>query len=301
MKSFNPTISTGPEWLGLGDVVWFLPTIKKLSQIMDQKLDVITKYPQLFINNPYVNQIFDLKTFDTNSQVGNNYFFKPYGDGDGDGLLWFTLNNRQAIANGCRISLLPHEEEIEFYPQGQPLNFLPLKYIYLNASKRGVDRDLGKENWQKLIDILNENQIPVVIEGSPEHTHNLEIRNGVNLIGKTSSLSETWHAINQSTAFVSFDTGMYIFAGSTQTQIFLINTYFEDYWHRPSRKGSYDYKFSVIKGDCEEKCMGNLKYYKTNRGFYQFKPQICPLQIGFKCIPSVETIAQNIINYWKTI
>lgn len=301
MKSFKPIISTAPEWLGLGDVVWFLPTIKKLSQIMGQKLDVITKYPQLFMNNPHVNQIFDFKTFDINSQAGNNYFFRPYGDNDGLGLLWFTLNNRQAIANGCRISLLPHEEEIEFYPQGQQFNFLPPKYICINASIRGADRDLGKENWQKLVNILNENQIPVVIEGPPEHTHNLEIRNGVNLIGKTSSLSETWHVINQSTAFVSFDTGMYVFAGSTQTQIFLINTYFEDYWHRPCRKGSYDYKFSVIKGGCDEKCLSNLKYYITNNGFYQPHPQVCPLQINFKCIPSVETIAQNIINYWKTI
>lgn len=299
MKSFKPIISTGPEWLGLGDVAWFLPTIKKLSKIMGQKLNVITRYPQLFTNNPYVDEIFDFKTFDTNSQIGNNYFFQPYGDGYNG--FWFTTNNRQTIANGCRISLLPDEEEIEFYPACQPLTFLPLKYIFLNASIRGPDRDLGKENWQKLIYILNENEIPVVIEGPPEHTHDLEIRNGVNLIGKTLSLSETWHVINQSTAFVSFDTGIYVFAGSTQTQIFLINTYFEDYWHRPSRKGSYDYKFSVIKGDCGEKCMSNLKYYKTERGFYQFAPQICPLQINFKCIPSVGKIAKNIIDYWKTI
>ena len=298
MNFINPTLSTNPTWLGLGDVLWFLPTIKKLSLTLNHKINVVTQYPKLFINNPYVDQIFDLKTFDKNSQNGNHYFFVPYERSDE--ILWFISNNRQVIANNCRISLLPHEEEIEFYPTCQPLNFLPLKYIYLNASIRGPDRDLGKENWQKLVDILNENQIPVVVEGSSEHTHNLEIRNGVNLIGKTSSISETWHAINQSTAFVSFDTGMYIFAGSTQTQIFLINTYFEDYWHRPSRKGSYDYKFSVIKGDCEEKCMGNLKYYKTNGGLYQPPPQICPLQINFKCIPSVGKIAETLINYWKT-
>lgn len=298
MNFINPTLSTDPTWLGLGDVLWFLPTIKKLSLTLNCKINVVTQYPKLFINNPYVDQIFDLKTFDKNSQNGNHYFFVPYKRSDE--ILWFTSNNRHVIANNCRISLLPHEEEIEFYPTCQPLNFLPLKYIYLNASIRGPDRDLGKENWQKLVDILNENQIPVVIEGSSEHTHNLEIRNGVNLIGKTSSLSETWHAINQSTAFVSFDTGMYIFAGSTQTQIFLINTYFEDYWHRPSRKGSYDYKFSVIKGDCEEKCIGNLKYYKRNDGLYQPPAQICPLQINFKCIPSVGKIAETLINYWKT-
>jgi ADP-heptose:LPS heptosyltransferase len=295
----KPIISTGPEWIGLGDVLWFLPTIKKLSLTLDQKLDVVTKYPEVFLNNPYVDKIFDSETFDKKSQNGNHYFFDPYKNGDG--FLFFTSNNRQMIANHCRISLLPHEEEIEFYPKGQPLNFLPPKYIYLNASIRGPDRNLGKENWQKLVDILNENNIPVVVEGPTEHTYSLEIRNGVNLIGKTSSLSETWHTINQSSAFISFDTGMYIFAGSTQTQIFLINTYFEDYWHRPSRKGSYDYKFSVIKGNCEEKCMSNFKYYKTPMGLYQPKAQSCPLKINFKCIPSVETIAKNIINYWKTI
>ena len=277
-----------------------MPTIKKLCLSLNQKINVVTQHPRLFINNPYVNEIFDLKTFDLNTQKGNDYFFKPYGDEVG-WHFWFTLNNRQAIANGCRMSLLPHEEEIEFYPQGHAFSFLPDKYICLNASIRGVDRDFGKDNWQKLVNILNENDIPVIVEGPLENTHDLKIRNGLNLIGKTSSLSETWHVINRSTAFVSFDTGMYILAGSTQTQIFLINTYFEDYWHRPSRKGSYDYKFSLIKGKCEEKCMSNFKFYKTDMGLYQFEVQTCPLKINFKCIPSVETTAENIINYWKTV
>jgi len=299
MKSFNPIISTEPEWLGLGDVMWFLPTIKKLSLSLNQKLDVVTRYPQVFINNPYVNQIFDFSTFDMQSQIGNQYFFRPFSNVDG--MFWFTINNRQSIANNCRISLLPHEENIEFYPQGAAPEYLPHKYIYLNASIRGVDRDFGQASWQRLADILNENNIPIVLEGPTNGTHNLNIKNGLNLIGKTNSLSETWHVINRSTAFVSFDTGIYVFAGSTQTQIFLINSYFEDRWHRPCRQSSYDYKFSVIKGDCEEKCMSNLKYYKTDYGLYQFAVQNCPLQIGFKCIPSIEKVAKNIIDYWKTI
>jgi ADP-heptose:LPS heptosyltransferase len=295
----NVIISTEPKWLGLGDVMWFLPTVKKLSLAFEQKIDVVTQYPQVFVNNPYVKNIYLLDTFDISSEAGNHYFFRPFSDDRG--ILWFNVNNKQLIANRCRLSLMPHEEEMEFFPNCEVPKDLPAKYILLNASKRGADRDLGEKNWQKLVDLLNSYNIPVVVEGPEKDTHDLKIKNGVNLRGKTRSLSETWHIINQSSAFVSFDTGMYILAGTTKAQIFLINSYFEPHWHKPFRNGSYDYKFDLIDGSCSEKCMSNFKYYITEEGLQQFKPQICPLGINFKCIPTVEKISQKLINYWKSI
>lgn len=296
-KNIKPIISTEPAWLGLGDIMWFLPVVKKLSLSLNQKIDVVTQYPQLFENNPYVGDIFLLNSFAFNSQIGNNYCFRPFYDASG--ILWFTVNNRELIAARCRIGLLPHEQELEFYPKGDGIKNLPPKYIFLNASKRGVDRDLGYDGWQKLADTLNENNIPVVIEGPENSTHDLNIKNGINLRGKMSSLSDTWHLINQSSAFVSFDTGMYILAGSTKTQIFLIDSYFEPHFHKPFRNGSYDYKFEVIEGSCSEKCMSNFKYYITSMGLYQPQVQTCPIGINFKCVPTVEKISQKLINYWN--
>ena len=299
LKNIKPTISTEPRWLGLGDVIWFLPIVKKLSLVFEQKINVVTQYPQIFRNNPYVNAIYDLDSFDMSSQNDNHYFFRPFSDDRG--ILWFNVNNKQLIANKCRLSLMPHEEEMEFFPDANTVRDLPSKYILLNASIRGPDRDLGQKNWQKLADILNSHNIPVVVEGPENSTHKLEIKNGTDLRGKTNSLSETWHVINQSSAFVSFDTGMYILAGTTKAQIFLINSYFEPHWHKPFRNGSYDYKFDVIEGSCSEKCMSNFKYYITNIGLYQPRVQICPIGINFKCVPTVEKISQKLINYWNQL
>lgn len=291
-------ISTAPEWLGLGDVIWFLPTIKKLHSITGAKIDVVTQYPQIFKNNPYVGEIFILKTFDFSCQSGNHFCFQPFSGGSDGGVHWFCVNIKQLVANKCGFSLSPEEEQIEFFPEPRQITDLPSNFVFLNASKRGPDRDIGRNNWQKLIYNLNDAGIPVVVEGAKEHTHELEIKNGLNLCDQNGSLSRTWHLINDSSCFVTFDTGMYILAGTTQTQIFLINSYFDNRWHKPYRNGSYDYKLKVIdEGKCFEKCLGNLKYYQTDNGFWQPDPQICPTNRNFCCIPSVEKITEEIIKH----
>ena len=300
MQAIKPIISTEPMWLGLGDTLHFLPIVKKISLFLGRKVDVITKYPQAFQNNPFVGAIFDLGKYDMSLQNGNQYFFRPLQHIDRDGDFLFTINNKQFIANKCRFSLLPDEEELEFFPDSDFKIELPDEYVFVNASIRGVDRELGKDNWQRMVEILNDNGIPVVVEGPEEQTHGLKIKNGIDLRGKTSSISDTWHIINRAKAFVSFDTGIYILAGSTKTKIFLINTYFESHWHKPYRNGSVDYKFRLVDGDCGEKCMSNLKYYAKDQGMWQFRVQTCPLNINFRCIPSVEKISTEVVSYWNS-
>lgn len=292
------TISTEPINLGLGDVIWFCPLIKKLSITYNEKIDIITQYPELFKNNPYVDKIYNLKFFDQKKLDGNHFFIQPLKNND---IFYFLINNKQFIANRARFSLTQEEEEINFFPDPNPFDSLPKNYVMIHCGIRGPDRDLGQENWQKLINILNENNIPVIVEGPEDSTHDLNIKNGLNLRGKTKSISDTWHLINQSACFVTFDTGMYILAGTTQTQIFLIDSYFDSKWHKPYRNGSYDYKHTIIKGNCGEYCLGNLRYYvdKNLSGFWQRRVQQCPLNINFKCIPSVEKISEEVILFWQ--
>lgn len=295
----TPTISTEPKWFGLGDTMWFFPTIKKLSKTLNRKVDVVTQHPQLFKNNPYVENIFNLEYYDARNQFGNNYFFAPL---KGKCPLWFNIDIRQYIAHSCGFDLNDEEKNFEFYPSPIDENIKQLisnkKYVLLTPAKRGVDRDFGQTGWQKLIDILNDNDVFTVLEGAGEY-HELNVKLGLNLCGKLNSLSQTWHLINLSDCYVTFDTGMYILAGSTQAQIFLIDSYFDNRWHKPFRNGSYDYKLKVIQGNCAEKCLGNLKYYTTNNGFWQIKPQECPLKYeNFKCVPSVEKVAEKVINFY---
>jgi ADP-heptose:LPS heptosyltransferase len=295
MSEKKIVLSTEPNWLGLGDVIFFLPVVKKLSLCLGQKIDIVTQYPQLFKRNPYVNGIFSLKDFDFSSQIGNGYCFRPLQEANP---FWFNINIKQYISNKCGFSLLPEEEQIFFFSEKEFNIELPKNYVLVNASKRGVDRDFGQEGWQKIIDDLNKKNIPVVVEGPAEHTYDLNISNGLNLRGATKSISESWHMINNSCCFLTFDTGMYILAGTTDAQIFLINSYFDNQWHKPYRCGSYDYKLSVIEGRCFEKCLGNLKYYITPNGLRQFRAQTCPLNINFRCIPKPEEISERIINYY---
>lgn len=295
----TPIISTEPKWFGLGDTMWFFPTIKKLSKTLDCRIDVVTQYPELFKNNPYVDNIFNLKYYNDTVQAGNYYFFTPLRDKNP---LWFNIDIREYIANGCGFTLKDDEKNFEFYPSAIEPSLKELifnkRYVLLTPAKRGIDRDFGQAGWQKLIDILNDNDVFTVLEGAGEY-HELNVKLGLNLCGKLNSLSETWHLINLSNCYVTFDTGMYILAGSTQTQIFLINSYFDNRWHKPFRNGSYDYKLKVIEGNCGEKCLGNLKYYVRNNGLWQRPVQECPLKYdSFKCIPSVEKIAEEVINFY---
>lgn len=293
-------ISTEPLSLGLGDVLWFCPIIKKISKTFNTKIDIVTHWPEIFKNNPYIENIFNLKHFDSKNLIGSHFYFRPLFD---ENFFHFLIDNRQFIANRMRFSLKEEEKQIEFFPDPSPFNLLPKNYVMLHCGIRGPDRDLGQKNWQKLIDILNYKGIPVVIEGPENFSYDLNIKNGLNLRGKLSSISDTWHLINKSSCFVTFDTGMYVLAGTTDAQIFLIDSYLDSQWHKPYRNGSYDYKHTIIKGNCKEYCMGNLEYYTlpNKEGFWQRGVQKCPLNINFQCVPSAEKIAEEIVHFWNKL
>lgn len=292
----RPVISTEPLWFGLGDTIHFLPVIKKLNKILNCKIDVVTQHPQLFKNNPYVNKVFDLKTYNFNTEVSNPYFFCPLRNKNP---FWFNIDIKQYIAYGCGFELLNEEKVFEFYPDKMEPMVLPNKYVLLGPAKRGVDRDFGREGWQQLVNILNANNVVTILDGV-DPFHNLEVKLGANLCGQFNDISQTWHLINKSNCYVTFDTGMYILAGSTQTQIFLIDSYFENHWHKPFRNGSLDYKLKIIEGNCAEKCLGNLKYYVRESGLTQFRVQQCQLGYDtFKCIPSIEKVAEEVVKYYN--
>jgi ADP-heptose:LPS heptosyltransferase len=324
----QPTVLLFFKYLGLGDCLWANPTIKKLYNSFERKIDVITKYPQLLVNNPYVNNVYtvDPNVTDINHvyddfkvrENPNFYEIFPFHKNECTHISqlgfpnyinkWGVIDLREMAAINCGFNLLPNERQIEFFPEEFSHIDLPDKYVLINPRIAGVDRDLGREKWQKLIDILNENNVNVVTIGvnnkndQPEY-HDVNVKLGVNLCGLDcqSNLSQTWHIMNKSKCFVTFDTGMYILSGTTDTQIFLIGWYAEPHWHKPFRQGSYDHKLNVINGTCMEKCLSNLKYYvNEHTSLSQIAVQKCALNYPeFKCIPSVEKIAMEVIEYYK--
>lgn len=324
-----PTVLLFCEFLGLGDCLWANPTIKKLYKSFDRRIDVITKYPQLLLNNPYVNNVYSVDpkvvgindVYDQFKASQNPNFFEifPFHKNECTHVTqlgfpnyinkWGVIDLREMAAINCGFNLLSEEREIEFFPEDFQDIKLPEKYVLVNPRIAGIDRDLGKEKWQRLIDILNDNNVNVVTIGvnnkndQPEY-HDVHVKLGVNLCGLEcqSNLSQTWHLMNKANCFVTFDTGMYIFSGTTNTQIFMIGWYAEPHWHKPFRMGSYDYKLKVIDGECKEKCQGKLNYFvETHAKLNQPRVQTCALNYPeFKCIPSVEKIANEIIEYYNS-
>lgn len=305
-------------YAGMGDYFFALPTIKKLSKAFNEKIDVITRRSEMFINNPYVDNVYTLTesiefAYENFNLRYRQNFFELFPNHETSFLNphakilrnVFIADLRQTIAMDCGFHLTSEELNSEFYPNPfMPID-LPEKYVAINPYISGVDRDFGKNNWQLIVDNLNSQGIPVVAIGLPGKYHEINIKLGLNLCGEDcqSNLSQTWHIINNSQAFITFDTGIYVLAGTTDTHIFLVDTYLEPEYHTPYRKGSNKYKLTVINGGCQEHCLGNLRHYTIVNGeFFQPKVQQCALYYdSFKCIPSGDSVSKEVIDYWRSL
>jgi hypothetical protein len=310
-----PTLIVAAEKkFGLGDSFSTQPVIRKLNKIFQRRVNVYSPYESPFLNNPHVNQFTRIDDNDTVESVKrknkNNPNFWEIGH------YKFVINReidfRDNAANLCQTSLSKKEKYFEFYPNPKKLNFdLPDRYILIYPRKVGPDRDLGKDKWQELVDRLNVKNIPVVVIGlssnygklEKDH-HDLNVKIGVNLCGKldidpTNEFqisSEIWHLINKSFGIITFPTSAYVLSSTTDTNIFLISSYFNNDLWNPYRNGVDDYKLFNIHGSCFEQCINNLKYYVNEHAkISQFRVQTCPLNKNFSCIPSVEKIVETVV------
>ena len=191
------------------------------------------------------------------------------------------------------------DEELEtvYFPDEFIPIELPEKYVCINTGIRGPERSWEKEKWQSLVNQLNNDGIYVVSigrdSGEPiKPYHNLDIKLGLDLCGNSlqNSLSQTWHIINKSDIFISFDTGLYLFAGTTDTHILMLGWCGDPYYHQSYRNGSKYYKFSTVRGECSEYCLTDPKWDLLEHGNLKLRhvaPK-CELGIDFRCKPTVE-------------
>ena len=307
---------------GMGDYLFSTPTIRKLSNSFNEPIDVISRRPELFVNNPYVGNNYALEKNENIEYAFEKFnlkyrpsFFEIFPNHQNTNLNPnakltrnpFIVDLRQIMALDCGFHLTLEELSLDFFPNPfVPLHVdLPSKYIVINPYKTGIDRDIGQKNWQTIVDDLNNNGIPVVAIGLTGQYHDLNIKLGVNLCGMEcqSDLSQTWHIINNATGFVSFDTGIYTLAGTTDAHLFLIDTYLNPEYHAPYRHGSNKYKLTIIKGTCQEYCLSNLRHYKTENGIWlQPYVQQCALYYdSFRCIPTATKISNAVIDHWRSL
>jgi ADP-heptose:LPS heptosyltransferase len=307
---------------GLGDLICATPTIKKLSESYGQKITILSQMPELFKMNPYVEKSYkaasiDKDYFAIHYIIHSSFYLVGKKDERGIEMKHNTMDIRQfhAIHLGFMLKknemdcfYLPTEEEdIAQYGLGSKSSSGTKRYIVIHPVNSWPNRTWSEENWLKLSEKLVKLGYDVVAIGKDSSetgffnvqkpVHNMD-NNIINLMNKT-SISQTWHLINNAAAVITMDSGILHLAGTTNTWIFELGSAIDPEFRTPYRKGMAEYKHYYITGECTLHCCSNMKYA------LEYWPTIDSVQplIGclekketFECHPSVE----RVISFIKT-
>jgi len=290
----------------LGDTICSTPTLRKLSHVYKEKLDVATFFPQVFKNSPYVKKTLDLK----NTHLSSRHceLFETFVDVGKKGKRGVekkhnVIDIRQFHATDLGFSLLPAEMECNFYPDPYEDLDLPLEYVCLHPTQTWESRTWPRERWQELTDQLVKRGVSVVLVGKDSQESGFwdiekptfKIEGGgkvVDLLNKT-GLSQTWHVIAKASKFITMDSGLLHLAGTTDTPIIQLGSSINYKLRAPYRKGSQEYKYDYVGGSCDIFCASDLKYSIKEWGTIQGVPPLIKCledKPTYECHPSVDQV-----------
>lgn len=296
----KPIIVHIVQKMGVGDVMSITPFIRKLYNIYDRKIDLYCHdiHSEFFRNNIYLNSV-NLKSL---PQDDKHEIFRVFDETPN---AYYYSDMKQLAPKSAGMTLKEEELFYDYSPESfDVIEELPSRYVCLNPRIIGPDRSMEKSEWQYIVDELNKDNIPVVTIGREDGSfHKLDIKIGVDLAGdeRQKNLSQTWHIINGGDIFVGFDTGMYIFAGTTDTHILLLGWYGDPYYHQAIRQGSRNYKFTHLRGPCDVYCLTDPKFDVDEWSTIKMRHPVwnCPLNKNFICKPSPKMIVNEIKNIWS--
>ena len=270
--------------VSLGDTLAATPTLRKLYNSYNKKIDVVTHHPTLFFKNKYVNRVFsfDEKINESKYKEIFNTFLGLGGEKNKYGVekKHNTIDIRQF--HSIDLGFMLHEKEMEYdYTPNDyiKINNLPQNYICLHVANTWPSRTYSDENWQTLINLINQKNIPVVLIGKNAHesgfynidkpTKKLNFKIGLDLTNKL-DISQCWHVINKADYFITMDSGLLHLAGTTDANIIQLGSSINNKLRAPYRNGSQDYKYKYISGPCNLFCASDIKYgvkeWKTIQG-----------------------------------
>jgi autotransporter strand-loop-strand O-heptosyltransferase len=299
----------------LGDTIASTPTIRKLSKIYNKKINVITHVKEVFLNNEYVHNIYSFEELDRlNLKIHKNKLFETFlGCGVKNQYdvekKHNTIDIRQFHALDLGFMLLSDEMFYDYTPfVFENIKNLPSDYVCLHVSETWESRTYKKENWQNLINKLNENNIPIVLIGKnsfetgfhtmQKNVFGLNLQNGLDLTNKL-SLSQSWHVINKSKVFVTMDSGPMHLAGTTDAFIIQLGSSINNKLRAPYRNNSQDYKYKYISGPCGIFCASDMKYGIKEWGTIQGVPPLIKClenKSSYECHPNVNQVIDFILN-----
>ena len=169
---------------------------------------------------------------------------------------------------------------------------------------------------------LNNANIPVVVIGKDSSeigtyhiqkpVYDLNPTNGLNLVNKI-NIHQTWHVLNQSDMVITMDSGILHLAGTTDAHIIQLGSSIDPRLRAPYRKGTQDYKYSYVLGECHIFCSSSMKYNIRHNGNHKIMPPVAfclerQESIGqdvdpdpniYKCHPTVDQVFKEIIKNYK--
>jgi ADP-heptose:LPS heptosyltransferase len=248
----------------LGDLLNTTPIIRHLSNIYDSKITLFTDSSiDEFNNNPYIEEMlpynYDKKNY-LNFKLDSHKI-------DNIQRHIRKMNMVDYYSSSLGFMLEPDDKTIDFFPNEWKSDIIDLNddYICINPIVTWPSRTWDIKNWNELISLLKDIKI-VVIGKSVNYNENdkknffkLTGDNILDLTDKT-TLSDTYHIINNSKLFITPDSGLLHIAGSTNTEIVFLTSSISPFYRTPFRKGYQKYKMTIIGGECKLYCASNLKY-----------------------------------------
>jgi ADP-heptose:LPS heptosyltransferase len=305
MKSVCLNLS---ECNGLGDLICATPTIKKLYDSYQKKIIVISKMPELFKMNPYVEKSYkassiDMEYFNDNYIMHNSFYLVGKKDERGVEMKHNMMDIRQFHAIHLGFMLTKNEMECFYNPIEPMKNELSGKYAVIHPVNTWPNRTWSQDNWIELSKELKKWGYSVVAIGKDSSemgffnvnkpVHEIDEAQIINLMNKT-SISETWHIINNASAVITMDSGILHLAGTTKTTIVELGSAINPEFRTPYRKEG---KHIYVRGGCGLHCSSNMKYALE---YWETIDSVQPL-IGclekkqtFECHPSVAQVIHAI-------
>ena len=292
---------------GLGDLICATPTIKKLSESYGQKITILSQMPELFKMNPYVEKSYkaasvDMPYFSIHYIIHSSFYLVGKKDERGIEMKHNMMDIRQFHAIHLGFMLAQDELECYYRPTEPKKNFIHEKYIVIHPVNSWPNRTWSQDNWVKLITSLTDMGYTVVAVGKdssetgffnvdkPVHEMGNNI---INLMNQT-SISETWHLINNAAVVITMDSGILHLAGTTETPIIELGSPINPEFRRPYRKTS---KHIYVRGACGLHCSSNMKYaleYWPTIDYVQPLIGCLEKKETFECHPTVDKVIECI-------
>jgi len=284
----------------LGDVLNGSPILKYLSECYDRNIHVQTNNPKAFINNPYIEHLYDSKNGESlpddllvhdvdfhDAPRGQRQIRKMHMVDYWSSTLGFILSNE--------------EKTLQFFPDKLDIELPTGPYIFINPSKTWPSRTWSTDKWVSLIDGLLDLGVKVVIDGKKVDDKGfLDFEyndpNVIDLRDKT-TLSQAWHLMHNSTAVVTMDSGILHLAGTTDANIVHLGSAIDNVYRAPFRNGSQDYKYKYILGGCAVHCLSDMRFnippgnednWKITKGYPT--PKCLLNYTEFKCHPTADQV-----------